>query len=108
MSIASPEVDVRQTTIESIDTESLTNTENTDGTKDDGKRHIVRPADNEHLYQFMMFPNPSGQDIVDTARMRGLEVTALCGKTWVPKNNPAGRDTCDPCIAMAGVIRSEG
>lgn len=108
MSIASPEVDVRQTTIESIDTENLTNTDNTDGTKDDNLRHIVRPADNPNPVFREIDRNPSAQDIVDIARVRGIEVTALCGKTWVPKNSPENRDTCDTCIGMAGMIRNSG
>jgi hypothetical protein len=109
MSIASPEVDVRQTTIESIDTESLAKTDNTDGTKDDNLRHIVRPADNPHLLKHSMTGNPTGAEIVEMAMIRKIEITALCGKTWVPKlNNPAGRDTCDTCVGMAGLIKSQG
>lgn len=75
-----------------------------EGNKDDNLRHIVRPADNPHISKIMK--NPTGQDVVDIARVRNLEVTALCGKKWVPKNNPEGRDTCDSCLDMAGMIRS--
>jgi hypothetical protein len=106
MSTASPEVDVRP--IEIVETESLTNTENTDGTKDDNLRHIVRPFDNDNPVFYEINRNPTAQDIVDIARVRGIEVTALCGKTWVPKHNTEGRDTCDTCIGMAGVIRNGG
>lgn len=106
MSIASPEVDVRQTTIESIDLENLTNTTDGDAPTE---RHIVRPADNEHLLEFCKFGYPTGAEILEIAMSRKIEVTALCGKTWIPKlNNPAGLDTCDSCVEMAGIIRSAG
>lgn len=110
MSIASPEVDVRQTTIEFVDLENLAKTDNTDGTKDDNLRHIVRPADNEHLLQFVMTGKyPTAAEIIEMAMIRKIEITALCGKTWVPKlNNPAGRDTCNACVEMAGIIKSAG
>ena len=106
MSIASPEVDVR--TLEVIETEDLARTDNTDGQKDDSLRHIVRPLDNGDPIFYQIDKNPTGQDIVDMARVRGIEITALCGKTFVPKNNPEGRDTCDTCVGMAGMIRNSG
>jgi len=108
MSIASPEVDVRP--IEVVETESLIQTDNTDGTKDDNLRHIVRPADNEHLLQFVTTGKyPTAAEIVEMAMIRKIEITALCGKVWIPKlNNPAGRDTCNSCVEMAGIIKSAG
>lgn len=102
MSIATPEVDVRQTTIESIDLENLTDTDNVDGTNKDGKRHIVRPADNPHVRPV---PNPTSQVVVDFARVNRIELTTLCGHKFIPSRNPEGLDTCDSCIGMAGVIR---
>lgn len=74
-----------------------------EGSKDDNLRHIVRPGDNPWASKIMS--DPKGQDVVDIARVRGLEVTALCGKVWVPKSNGAGRDTCDTCMGMAGMIK---
>ena len=106
MSTATPEVDVRQTTIESIDLENLTNTDHTDGTNKDNLRHIVRPADNPHINEFMK--NPKGQDVVDIAMIRRLVITTLCGHKFIPSNSPEGRDTCDTCIAMASAINSAG
>lgn len=106
MSIASPEVDVRP--IEIVETENLNQTDNTDGDAPT-ERHIVRPADNEHLLKFCKFGYPKAAEILEIAMSRGIEVTALCGKTWIPKlNNPAGLDTCDACVEMAGIIKTTG
>ena len=108
MSIASPEVDVRP--IELVETESLTQTDQNDGTKDDNLRHIVRPADNEHLLQYVRTGKyPTAAEIIEMAMIRKIDITALCGNTWIPKlNNPSGRDTCNACVEMAGLIRSQG
>lgn len=70
---------------------------------DDGKNHkthIVNPPSNLHIFQ----PGMEAQDIVDIARAGGLEVTALCGYTWVPKRNPEKYDVCDECMTIAGNI----
>jgi hypothetical protein len=107
MTTASPEVDVRP--IEAVETESLVKPESTDGAKDDNLRHIVRPADNEHIFPFVMTGKyPTGQDIVDIAMVRKIEIIALCGHQWVPSKSIEGRDTCNACIEVAGLIRSGG
>ena len=103
---ASPEVDVRP--IEVVETENLTDTDKPDGGNKDGLRHIVRPADNRDPIFRIATNNPTAQEIIDTARLRGLEVIALCGHKFIPKNNPAGRDTCDTCIGMASAIKAGG
>lgn len=64
----------------------------------DRRTHIVRPIENSHITQGMKM---SAQDIVDTARMNGQEVVALCGYTWVPAHNPEKYDACGPCFKMA-------
>ena len=61
-------------------------------------RHIIYPPANLHIFRYWM----SAQDIVDIARVRGLEVVALCGYRWVPRHNPANMTTCDECVRIAG------
>ena len=67
----------------------------------DARTHIVRPADNEHI---TLGEDMRARDIVDTARLLGVEVVALCGHRWVPKADPAKYDTCHPCVETAGRI----
>lgn len=67
-------------------------------------RHIINPPANLHIFRSWM----SSQDIVDIARVRELEVVALCGYRWVPRHNPANLPTCDDCVRIAGEILSEG
>ena len=67
-------------------------------------RHIINPPANLHIFR----PWMSAQDIVDIARVRGIEVVALCGHRWVPRHNPTNLPTCDDCVRIAGEILSEG
>jgi hypothetical protein len=69
------------------------------------RTHIVNPPNNLHIWKIGM----EAQDIVDIARLRGLEVTALCGYKWVPKHNPEKFDVCEACFKIAEqIMRSEG
>lgn len=73
---------------------------------DDGNQHlthIVNPPKNIHIWREGM----SAQDVVDIARVQGLEVTALCGYTWVPKRNPEQHDVCQACMDIAGHLMRE-
>lgn len=73
---------------------------------DDGKdhlTHIINPPGNPHIWQ----PGMEAQDIVDTARLMGWSVTALCGYTWIPKRNPDKYPVCDTCMTIAGDIMRE-
>lgn len=64
-------------------------------------RHIVNPPSNLHIWR----PGMSSQDIVDIARVRGMEVRALCGATFIPTKNPADVDqTCNTCLDIAGIM----
>lgn len=84
--------------------EELIPYDDTDDGKDH-KAHIVNPPMNLHIYRRGMSP----QDIVDTARLTGQEVVALCGYKWVPKRNPDKYDVCDVCMKIAeGIMREEG
>lgn len=69
------------------------------------RTHIVRPPENKHIYQ----PGMSAQDIVDTARILGVEVVCLCGFRFIPKSNPEKHDICESCMKIAGdLMRAEG
>lgn len=73
---------------------------------DDGKdhlTHIINETDNLHIWRNGM----SAQDIVDTARLIGEHVVALCGYKWVPKRNPEKYPVCQTCFDIAGQIMSE-
>lgn len=60
------------------------------------KAHLIRGAENDELWLEGM----SAQDVVDTARLLGVEVVALCGYKWVPKFDPAKHDICSQCIKI--------
>lgn len=71
------------------------------------KRHVVRPHENHHLEVFFkhrVWAEVSAQELVDTARVQGIYVIALCGHKWIPTVNPVGMDTCDTCVDMMNVI----
>lgn len=64
------------------------------------KRHAVWKEDNRHMVHiFHDWSAVTGADIIDVARVRGIEIVARCGHTWVPQmTNPTGLETCDTCI----------
>lgn len=64
----------------------------------DHRTHIVRPVENKHIHLSGM----SSQDIVDMARLHRVEITALCGYTFIPKHNPEKFDACEACMTIAG------
>lgn len=64
-------------------------------------RHIINPPNNLHIWKIGM----SAQEIVDIARVRRLEIKALCGVWFVPKKNPEDvKKTCDICLEIAGLL----
>lgn len=67
------------------------------------KAHIVNPPANTHIWQ----PGMEAQDVVDVARVKGLEVVALCGYKFIPKHNPDKFDACEACMKIAGDIMRE-
>lgn len=74
--------------------------------EDDGKNHkthIVRPFDNQHIQGWI---NMQAQDIVDSARLLGWEITALCGYRFIPMRNPEKYEACKQCVDIAGHIMS--
>lgn len=94
--LTSPDVDEGIITTEVADID--------EGNDDDNLRHIVRPGDNPHMYQFKR--GLSGQDVVDIAMVRKIKIKALCGREWIPSRSVEDRDTCNTCIDIAGMIRS--
>lgn len=40
------------------------------------------------------------QAYVMTARVEGFAITALCGYTWIPQNDPKARPVCAKCKAI--------
>lgn len=60
------------------------------------KSHFIRGEENSDLWQDGMI----AQDVVDAARMLGVELVALCGYRWVPKHDPAKHDICNPCMEI--------
>ena len=42
------------------------------------------------------------------ARVVGVPVTALCGKTWVPSKDPKKYPICPECTDAAGIIMFDG
>lgn len=95
MTLITPEVDMVAFT---------TPYEDTDDGKDH-RTHIINPPNNTHIWEVGM----EIQEVVDIARGLGLEVTALCGYTWVPKRNPEKYDVCEECFRIAGdIMRAKG
>lgn len=67
--------------------------------------HLVNPPSNTHIW----LPGMSTQELVDMAREHSLEITALCGHTWVPKLNPDKYPVCQLCMDIAGdLMRGNG
>jgi len=64
------------------------------------RTHIVNPPMNQHIWK----PGMRAQDIVDTARLLGEEIQALCGYIFVPKHNPEKFDACEACLQVAGAL----
>lgn len=81
-------------TIESLDLEIIPFEENDDP---DLRTHIVVGVDNLHIWRSGM----SSRDVVDMARMMGVEVKALCGYVFIPKHNPERFNSCEGCLRMA-------
>ena len=65
-------------------------------------RHVITPPANLHIFK----PHMSSQDIVDIARVRKLEVQALCGHRFIPERNVENLTTCDECLRIVGELLS--
>lgn len=65
--------------------------------------HVVNPPLNTHIWQ----PGMKATEIVSIARAQGIQVTALCGKKWVPKVDPGPLPACERCMEIAASIISE-
>lgn len=67
------------------------------------KSHYVSLFENMHLYQ----PGMTTSDLIDIARLGGLELKALCGHRFTPQHNPAGLEVCGMCVDVAANIIME-
>lgn len=68
--------------------------------------HIVNPPLNTHIRMWHLM---TAQAIVNYARKLGLPVIALCGKKWVPTDDPEKYDACLTCVEVAGqLMRQSG
>jgi hypothetical protein len=93
-------IDIEQTTIESVETDSKKEASHSD------LRHIVNAPDNPHIS--FGHPKMLAQEVVDIARKGRIEIKALCGVVFVPTRDPASvKETCDSCLAIAGMILGE-
>lgn len=89
-------------TVEQIETDvEIIPFEKADPAKD--KAHIIRAMDNLHISRVY-----GSNDMVDVARMMGLELIALCGHRWIPSKNPNELPVCVPCMKKAHELLSEG
>ena len=95
-----------ETTITSVVTEETEVPPPETSNRDPDVRHMVNPAMNMDFQRKYGYCEEA-QDVVDIARVRGVEITALCGAKFVPTRSPEGLKTCDPCIEEAGRIMNE-
>jgi len=67
--------------------------------------HIVNPPMNLHIWT----PGMDMYELVDIAREKKIEVTALCGLVFIPKKDPDPLPACSKCLEIAGeLMRSKG
>lgn len=72
----------------------------------DTRTHYINPPDNMHV-QIHARKYLTAQELLDHAKEFMLEVTALCGYTWVPKRNPDAYPMCETCSEIAHRFMSE-
>lgn len=58
------------------------------------KAHVIWPPMNDHI----RVGDGTAEDIIGLARLKELEVVALCGHKWVPKHNPEKHEACKTCM----------
>lgn len=63
--------------------------------------HIVMPPGNEHV---MGGIDVTAKEIIETARITGQEVQALCGYRWVPVRDPGDKEICQGCLDVFNEI----
>jgi hypothetical protein len=91
------------TTTELLTTVDRSTEVNTDEETEPGKlAHIVPPDLGKDGK-----PERSGAAKVMEARVMGTPVTALCGWTWVPQQDPQNFPLCHRCKEIADTIRKD-
>jgi hypothetical protein len=63
------------------------------------KAHYVSLRDNPKFEQRFGIMDAKG--MINTARLFRVELTAMCGHTWVPELNPVKYDVCGACADIA-------
>lgn len=71
-------------------TATITETEHVTTTDKTRAKHIVMTPPGE--------PDQTPQAYVLRARIEGFPVTALCGHTWVPQQDPGPLPVCQECL----------
>ena len=63
----------------------------------DRKAHFISPVGNTHIWKDGM----DTRDVINIAVVGKIELTAICGYTWVPIGSPTKHDTCEECLEIA-------
>lgn len=66
--------------------------------------HIVNPELNQHIRMWHLMSSAS---LVKYARQLRIPIVSLCGKKWVPDDDPEKYDACGTCINIAGRLMRE-
>lgn len=66
---------------------------------------LMNSQDSSKLTHIVDCPDDkeSSQAWVDEAKANGLELTALCGHTWIPESDPIKHPICQTCLDIAQI-----
>lgn len=109
MSVAYPEAPA----IRTVGTDEQVNLNTREEQEDDTSlpAHIVSPIGNAELWNFLELnsyeQNAGTKILVAYARLKGLEIVALCGHRWVPTQVANTHEVCEPCMTVAQILLGE-
>lgn len=72
-------------------------TEETVETAPQTETYRLDPGDHERFAHVVYTQGRKAEAVITEARVLGLAVTALCGKTWVPSRDPEMFPLCPEC-----------
>ncbi len=74
-------------------------------TNTDLDKDLLTTQDTSKLTHIVDCPDDkeNAQAWVDEAKAGGLELTALCGHTWVPESDPVRHPVCQVCLDIAQI-----